>query len=136
MADRLTPAQRSWNMSRIKGKDTKPELLLRKLLFSLGFRYRVNYPALPGKPDIVFPKRKKVIFVHGCFWHRHNCQTGKKEPKSNTAYWIPKFERNKKRDNGNKKELLSTGWKVMEIWECELKDQLNLTNRIKSFLED
>lgn len=133
LADRLSATQRSWNMSKIKAKNTKPEIFIRKFLFSLGFRYRVNYSGLPGKPDIVFPKRKKVIFIHGCFWHRHNCLSGEKKPRTNKDYWIPKLERNKERDIEIEKKLIGDGWKLIVIWECEIK-KTETVHRILDFL--
>ena len=118
--DKLTKEQRHRCMSAIKGKNTKPELLVRKFLFSRGFRYRLNHPRLPGHPDIVLRKYRTVIFVNGCFWHKHDC--GRFVwPSSNTEYWIPKINRNVERDKQNHKKLIDMGWKVLIIWECELK---------------
>ncbi len=114
-----TPQKRSFNMSRIRGKDTKPEILLRKLLWSNGFRYRLNRKDLPGKPDIAFPGLRKVIFVHGCFWHRHSCKNGKNSPATNAAFWRSKFERNIKRDRDVRKALRKIGWNVLIVWECQ-----------------
>lgn len=120
MADKITRETRSRNMSKIKSKDTKPELLVRKFLFSKGLRYRLNVKNLPGKPDLVFPKYKTVVFVNGCFWHHHNCKYGT-TPKSNTAFWIEKFKKNKSRDLSNYHDLKLNGWNVIVVWECELK---------------
>ena len=120
MADNKTPLARSQNMSHIRSKDTKPEITVRKYLFSKGFRYRKNCSNLPGKPDIVLPKYKTVIFIHGCFWHMHNCKKFRM-PQSNTDYWEQKILRNVERDKKVKQELESSGWKVIIIWECELK---------------
>ena len=120
MADVLTPKQRSYNMSQIHGKDTKPEELVRKFLFSQGFRYRKNDARLPGKPDIVLPKYKTVIFVNGCFWHMHNCSRFA-WPLSNKEYWIPKIQGNVERDHKNIELLAKLGWEVIVVWECELK---------------
>ena len=106
-------------MSRVKGKNTSPEMILRKLLFSLGFRYRIHSNSLPGKPDIVFPKYKSVIFVHGCFWHSHSCSRSR-IPKTNTKYWKTKLEKNEKRDRSNIKTLRAAGWRVLVVWECAL----------------
>ena len=119
--DRLSPERRSWNMSRIPGKDTKPEELVRKFLFANGFRYRKNDKRLPGKPDIVLPKFKTVVFVNGCFWHNHtNCQ-GSRLPKTNTDFWREKLLTNEERDRREYSELEGMGWKVLIIWECQLK---------------
>jgi DNA mismatch endonuclease (patch repair protein) len=120
MVDFLSPTGRSARMSRIRGKDTKPELALRKVLHGLGFRYRLNVADLPGKPDLVFRRYKTVVFVHGCFWHRHpGCKIAT-TPKSNTEFWIDKFEKNKERDARARKALEEAGWGVLVVWECEL----------------
>lgn len=121
MADVLTPKQRSRCMSAIRAKDTAPELLLRRLLRSAGYRYRVNDDSLPGKPDIVFPRRKKTIFVHGCFWHRHNCHSGRSVPSTRKTFWHNKLEENKKRGNRQVCELRRLGWDVLVVWQCQLK---------------
>ena len=109
-------------MRAVKSQDTKPEIALRKALFALGYRYRLNVKDLPGKPDLVFPKYQTVIFVHGCFWHGHNCKRGKRVPKTNRAYWTEKITRNKQRDRKNARELRKRGWRVVTIWECKLKN--------------
>ncbi len=120
MVDTLTPAQRSERMSRIRSRDTKPEILLRKALHRLGFRYRVHGSGLPGKPDIVLAKYKTAIFVHGCFWHRHpGCKIAT-IPKSNTEFWIEKFSRNVARDERSTAKLDELGWRVLVAWECEV----------------
>lgn len=121
MTDVHTKAQRSYNMSQIKGKDTKPEETVRKYLFSRGFRYRKNDKKLPGKPDIVLPKYKTCIFVNGCFWHKHEGCKFFGWPKSNTEYWKNKINNNVLRDEKNYRLLEDKGWKVLVIWECELK---------------
>ena len=121
MADVLTPEQRRYNMSRIHGKDTKPEELVRKYLFSRGFRYRKNDPRFPGKPDIVFPKYKTVIFVNGCFWHRHPLCKYAAVPKTNAEFWQKKLDTNVANDKKHYKELEDMGWNVIVIWECQLK---------------
>ena len=121
MADVHTPEQRSSNMSRIRGKDTKPEELVRKYLFSQGFRYRKNDARLPGKPDIVLPKYKTVIFVNGCFWHAHEGCKYSVWPKNNADFWKKKIESNVARDEKNYQLLKNLGWNVLIIWECELK---------------
>ena len=123
MADFLSPQQRSERMSRIRSKDTSPELALRRALHALGLRFRVHDKGLPGKPDIVLPKFKTVVLVHGCFWHRHaGCKVAT-TPKSNTAYWQEKFDRNVQRDQRNVAALEALGWKVITAWECELGSQ-------------
>lgn len=119
-----------------RGRDTKPELIVRKLLFAQGYRYRTHLSALPGKPDIVFTKRKKVIFVHGCFWHQHqseNCPLCS-QPKSNTGYWAEKLRQNRDRDHANEKKLQNLGWNVLIIWECETHNEGLLKQRLRSFL--
>lgn len=121
MADVHTPEQRSYNMSRIRGKDTKPEELVRKYLFSQGFRYRKNDARLPGKPDIVLPKYKTVIFVNGCFWHAHEGCKYFVWPKNNADFWKKKIESNVERDEKNYQLLKNLGWNVLIVWECELK---------------
>jgi len=121
VADVHTPEQRSYNMSRIRGKDTKPEELVRKYLFSQGFRYRKNDVRLPGKPDIVLPKYKTVIFVNGCFWHAHEGCRYFVWPKNNADFWKKKIESNIQRDDRNYQLLERQGWKIIIVWECELK---------------
>ena len=120
MADNHTKEVRSRNMSHIRSKNTKPEEKVRKYLFSKGFRYRKNVRCLPGCPDIVLPKYRTVIFVNGCFWHRHNCPRFA-WPSSNEEYWIPKIERNVERDQHNSQLLTALGWNVLVVWECQLK---------------
>jgi DNA mismatch endonuclease (patch repair protein) len=121
-------------MSRIRSKDTSPELLVRKELYALGFRFRLHRSDLPGKPDIVFHGRKKVIFVHGCFWHQHSkCEDGRL-PETNRAYWRPKLRRNVVRDSEIQSELMRLGWRVFTVWECELKDLLRVARALKKFL--
>jgi DNA mismatch endonuclease (patch repair protein) len=120
MVDSLTPTQRSERMSRIRGKDSKPELALRRVLHRKGLRYRLHSKDLPGKPDLVFPRHKAVVFVHGCFWHRHaGCKIAT-TPKSNTPFWVDKFEKNVARDSRVGAELERLGWRVFVTWECEL----------------
>jgi DNA mismatch endonuclease (patch repair protein) len=134
MVDTLSPKQRSERMALIRAKNTKPELRIRKLLHSLGYRYRLHRKDLPGKPDIVFPSRKKVIFIHGCFWHGHKCKMGSRPVKSNKAYWVNKIANNMKRDSLNIRELKNLGWKVRVVWECELKLPKKLKNSLTKFL--
>ncbi len=120
MVDTLSPAQRSERMSRIRSRDTAPELALRRALHRLGLRYRLHGAKLPGQPDVVFPSRRAAVFVHGCFWHRHdNCRIAT-TPKSNTPFWEAKFERNVERDVQNGARLRELGWGVIVVWECEL----------------
>ena len=121
MSDKLTPEKRSWNMSRIKGKDTKIEVEVRKYLFSKGYRFRKNDKRYPGKPDIVLPKYHVAIFVHGCFWHRHEGCKDATTPKTRTEFWLEKFDKNVKNDQIRQEKLRELGWKVIVIWECELK---------------
>jgi DNA mismatch endonuclease, patch repair protein len=119
MTDSITTERRSDNMRKIRSKDTKPEVRVRKLLFRLGYRFRLHRKDLPGKPDIVFPGRKKVIFIHGCFWHQHrDCRAGRL-PGSRQEYWIPKLKNNISRDQKHMVELQKLGWKVLVIWECQ-----------------
>ena len=121
MADVLTTAQRSYNMSRIKGKDTKPELLVRKYLHAQGFRYKLHDKTLPGKPDVVLPKYKTVIFIHGCFWHGHADCNYFKIPKTRAEWWMEKINKNKQNDDIALILLKREGWKVLFVWECDLK---------------
>ena len=121
-------------MRRIGSKNTKPELLVRKLFYAMGIRYRLHDPRLPGKPDMVFRGRRKILYVHGCFWHHHDDCTTWHMPKSRTGYWRDKLRRNKQRDQEHLECLQSDGWQVMVIWECELKDTGSLRNRLRSFL--
>ena len=137
MADRITPEERSENMRQIKGKDTKPEILVRKYLFSKGYRFRKNDKRYPGKPDLILPKYKTAIFINGCFWHQHPGCRYAYMPKSRTEFWKAKFERNCENDQKHYSELEKMGWKVIVIWECRLakkifdEEMLNLENKIK-----
>lgn len=124
---------RSENMRAIRSKDTLPEMAVRSLVHGLGYRFRLHRADLPGKPDLAFPARRKVIFVHGCFWHSHDCKSGL-IPKSNQDFWLPKLRRNKIRDNKNLEALTVQGWKAMVIWQCELRDSRSLRLKIKRFL--
>lgn len=121
MTDVHSKEVRSYNMSRIKGKDTKPELLVRKFLFAQGFRYRLHDKKLPGKPDIVLPKYKTVIFIHGCFWHGHKGCRYYVIPKTRTEWWLSKINANEVKDSANTDKLKQENWKVIVLWECELK---------------
>jgi len=118
--DSITKLQRSKNMSSIKSKNTKPELIIRKLLHSKGYRYKIHDKKLPGKPDIVMAKRRVVVNVHGCYWHYHGCSRSN-IPKTQTGYWVDKLENNKRRDFQNKRKLKKLGWRVIDVWECTLK---------------
>lgn len=134
--DRLPPAKRSWLMSRIKAKNTAPELIVRRLIFGMGYRYRIHSNKLPGHPDLAFPGRKKVIFVNGCFWHGHEgCRYGSL-PKTNTEFWETKISRNKKRDIENIALLDLMGWKVLTVWQCQTKDRTKLEVILKNFLNE
>ena len=136
MVDKLTPIERSRNMGKIRSKDTSPELIVRKLTHSLGYRYRLHRKDLPGKPDLVFPSKKKVIFVHGCFWHQHKKPSCKiaRLPKSNRDYWIPKLQKNVERDIQHRKSLKRMGWNSFVIWECETSNTERLEKNIEKFL--
>lgn len=127
MADSLSPEKRSWNMSKIRCSDTSIEVKVRKYLFSKGFRYKKNDCSLPGKPDIVLPKYKTVIFVHGCFWHRHKGCKDTTTPKTRTAFWQEKFTRNVANDEKHKNDLIALGWNVIIIWECEINKHFDKT---------
>lgn len=129
MADNHSTMVRSYNMSQIKSKNNKPETAVRKYLFSKGFRYRINVKGLPGCPDIVLPKYKTVIFVNGCFWHMHETCGKFRWPKSNTDYWRDKITKNVERDTNNYSELIEMGWRIMIVWECEIKKN-NFENRM------
>lgn len=132
--DVLTPERRSANMRLIRSKNTSPELTVRKLVHRLGYRYRLHVASLPGKPDLVFRRLKKIIEVRGCFWHQHDGCIDSHIPKSRRDYWKPKLARNKKRDAVNEKALRSSGWKILVVWECELSDSRSLSRRIRRFL--
>jgi DNA mismatch endonuclease (patch repair protein) len=136
MVDKLTPKKRSENMRKIRSKDTKPEMIVRRLVHGMGYRYRLH-GKLPGKPDLVFSKKKKAIFVHGCFWHQHNDKNCKitRVPKSNLDFWIPKLEKTKKRDAENQSRLEDLGWKFLVIWECQISNAETLSKRLKKFLD-
>lgn len=131
--DHLSSKQRSRLMSRVKGRDTAPELFVRQLIHRLGYRYRLHAAKLPGKPDLVFPSRRKIIFVHGCFWHQHQCKRGSR-PKSNRKFWNTKLASNRARDGDALRNLRNMGWRVMVVWECQLRDEVTLGNRVIRFL--
>ncbi len=134
MSDVFTKEQRSRIMSRIAGADTKPELLVRKVLHAMGYRFRLHNKKLPGKPDIVLSRHKKVIFVHGCFWHGHEGCHRSARPASNQAFWEKKLSGNTERDKRNLLELKGLGWKVLIVWACETKDQDRLTSLLGRFM--
>ncbi|TPN16337.1 DNA mismatch endonuclease Vsr [Mesorhizobium sp. B2-1-3] len=133
--DRIPSAQRSANMRAITSKNTAPEMVVRRILHRLGYRYRLHAKDLPGKPDIVFRQRKKAILVHGCYWHGHGCKRGGQGAKSNTGYWGPKIARNRERDEKALCALRDAGWDVLTIWECEVADN-DLTERLQAFLPE
>jgi len=136
--DRISAERRSANMRAIRSKDTKPELIVRKLLHGMGFRYRLHRGDLPGKPDIAFIGRRRAIFVHGCFWHQHPdpaCRDAR-PPRSNSDYWAPKLARNLARDVSGQRDLARLGWQVLVLWECELKDLEAVEGQLLGFLGD
>ncbi|HEX2817352.1 MAG TPA: DNA mismatch endonuclease Vsr [Phenylobacterium sp.] len=134
MTDVFSHEKRSAVMRRVKGKDTTPELAVRKALTRLGARYRLHRKDLPGKPDIVLPGRRLALFVHGCFWHGHDCARGARVPKQNRDYWVGKVGRNRARDVASREALTALGWRVETVWECDLKDAAALTSRLKRLL--
>ena len=136
MTDVFSPEKRSAVMRRVKGRDTSPEMKVRKLLTRLGARYRLHRKDLPGKPDIVLPGRRLAIFVHGCFWHGHDCARGARVPKQNRDYWLGKVARNVARDAASREALAAAGWRVETIWECHMKDEAALTDRLAGLLDD
>ena len=133
--DRLSPAQRSALMSRVRGRDTKPEHAVRSIAHRLGYRYRLHVADLAGKPDLVFPSRRKIIFVHGCFWHRHRCKRGAL-PSTNRSFWKEKLERNRSRDQKAIRTLKKAGWRVLVVWECRTRNSSALKARLGRFLAD
>lgn len=135
MVDGLTTAQRSWNMSRVRSHNTKPELLVRSILHRNGYRFRLHKKELPGKPDIVLAKHHAVIFVHGCFWHRHKNCPDATVPKTRTDFWIQKFAGNVERDKRTQKALRRFGWNIIIVWECETGRQDRLANRLRREIE-
>jgi DNA mismatch endonuclease (patch repair protein) len=137
LTDTLTPNERSERMGRVHAKDTKPELVVRRLVHRMGYRYRLHARDLPGCPDLVFPRFRKVLFIHGCFWHRHGDSACKlaRLPKSRLDFWLPKLEGNRLRDEKNMTALLALGWRYMVIWECEINNR-DIADRIRSFLEE
>lgn len=132
--DRISPKQRSSLMARIRATNTGPELTVRRIVFAMGFRYRLHRRDLPGRPDIVFPSRKKVVFVHGCFWHGHRGCSRTSIPKTRTEYWGPKIARNKNRDKQHLRELARAGWHALVLWECELANTSAVERKLLGFL--
>lgn len=137
MTDVHSPTQRSFNMSRIRSKDTKPEIIVRSLVHQLGGRFRLHVRNLPGKPDLVLPARRKLIFVHGCFWHCHRCRYGRVKPATNAEFWNAKRQSNVERDRRNRKLLKADGWQILVVWECWTKTpNSQLIPRLQKFLTD
>jgi len=134
MTDTLSSEHRSWNMSRIRSKDTKPEIIVRSLLHKKGFRFRLHVKSLPGNPDIVLPKYRAIIFVHGCFWHRHKECKFAYTPKTRIDFWNKKFQDNINRHSRVERDLINLGWKVFIIWECEIKDKVKLFERMTNII--
>lgn len=128
-------AVRRRTMQAVRSKDTQPERAVRRIVYQLGYRYRLHRKELPGKPDLAFIGRRKVVFVHGCFWHGHDCARGAREPKENNAYWVEKIARNKARDKDHLEVLTARGWGSLVIWECELKQLEKVRTRLAAFLE-
>lgn len=133
--DNVSPQRRSEIMGRVRSKDTGPELVVRRLVHAMGYRYRLHGKGLPGRPDLVFRSRGKVIFVHGCFWHRHEGCVLARLPKSRADFWLPKLEANRERDECNRRDLKSAGWKVLTVWECQLGRVELVRKRIRRFLD-
>lgn len=133
--DTLTHEERSERMRRVRSRDTKPELELRRLVWALGYRYRKNRRDVIGQPDIAFIGRRRAIFLHGCFWHRHYCASGVRAPKSRNAFWGAKFEKNVLRDARVMREMKAAGWRALVIWECELSDYSKVARRVRKFLD-
>ncbi len=134
MADVLTPEQRHRNMASIRSRDTKPEIKVRRLLHGLGYRFKLHGAGLPGKPDIILPRHRKIIFVNGCFWHMHRCRYGKVMPKTNVAFWKKKRLQNRQRDIKTTKNLRIQGWQVLTLWECQIKDDKKFKKMLLGFL--
>ncbi len=134
MTDVHTPKQRSFNMSRIRNRNTRPEMIVRSLAHRLGYRFRLHRKDLPGKPDLVFPSRRKVVFVHGCFFHMHDCRYGQVTPKQNAEFWLKKRLSNVERDRRNRAELELQGWRVLEVWECQTKTPQLVEDALRHFL--
>jgi DNA mismatch endonuclease (patch repair protein) len=136
MTDVLTPAQRRLNMSRIRGVDTKPEMIVRRLVHGMGYRYSLHGKRLPGKPDLVLTRHRKIIFVHGCYWHRHNCRYGSVRAQTRSEFWDAKISGNQARDRRNGAALKKMDWRVLVVWECEIRNLERLKKRLIRFLSD
>jgi len=132
--DKVGASKRSEIMRRVRSTDTRPELTVRRLIHAMGYRFRLHRRDLPGVPDIVLPRLRAVAFIHGCFWHGHACRAGRNRPASNVAYWERKLNRNRERDVRARLALRRLGWRVLTIWECELRDRAKLENRLRRFL--
>jgi DNA mismatch endonuclease (patch repair protein) len=132
--DTLRPHERSARMRLIRCKDTGPELAVRRLVYGMGYRYRLHLTGVPGRPDIAFSGRRKAIFVHGCFWHSHSCSRGRL-PKWRLEFWQPKLEANRRRDRRTLRRLRGLGWRILVVWECQLRDSAVLANRLRGFLD-
>jgi len=128
--DSLTQERRSWNMRQIRSKDTKPEILIRKALWRMGYRFRIHYKKLPGKPDVVIIKHKLAIFIHGCFWHRHDGCIEASKPKTNSEYWENKISKTMERDKEHNAEIIQLGWRVIIIWECEIRNDVSENKKL------
>lgn len=135
MVDHLTPSKRSLCMSHIRGKDTLPEMTVRSILHELGYRFRLHRRDLPGTPDLVFPSRRKVIFVHGCYWHRHRCRRGRSMPTTNAAFWAEKFSKTLLTDRRNIAALKRKGWRVFILWECEVRPSSPWLQKVRDFFD-
>jgi len=133
--DTLTADERSERMRRVKARDTKPEIELRRLVWRLGYRYRKNRRDIVGQPDLAFIGRKRAIFLHGCFWHRHDCAAGRRAPKARNDFWTAKFERNIRRDVVVARDLKAAGWRALIVWECQLHDPVGVERRVRKFLD-
>jgi len=136
MTDVFTKEKRSWVMGRVKGRDTKPEIVVRSIVHRMGFRFRIHRGDLPGKPDIVLPRHSRVIFVHGCFWHGHNGCSRSKRPTTNRMFWHKKLEENVARDRRVRRDLHRIGWKVLVVWQCESRKPEKLVGKLERFLHD
>jgi DNA mismatch endonuclease (patch repair protein) len=136
MVDFMTPSERSAHMAKIRSADTKPEMRLRRALHAAGYRFRLHDRRLPGRPDLVFASRRKVVFVNGCFWHGHTCKVGSRLPKTNTAFWEEKRRRNQERDFFQRSRLQELGWAYFDVWECEIMENNLIVERVKIFLTE
>lgn len=133
--DRLSAEDRSRNMSRIRGRDTTPEIAVRRVVHSMGYRFRLHRSDLPGKPDIVLPKHRAIILVNGCFWHRHRCRRGRSMPSTRVQFWKDKFEATRKRDRKVRRQLKALGWSVLVVWECRARKEEDLRRHLADFFE-